>query len=371
MTAVTWMPGRGLRAGWNRRSTTTSAADGSGTSITVRPGSADADRARNAPAAETAARGSALSSLTNESMSAPAPSSERTPESLRSPSPTARPPQAAATSATEKDATPGLLLRRGRGGCRDRLGGSGRGRGGGLRGRRCGRSCDLRVEPRDDRLRQVDGLVVGEEQPRVELVENQGVALLARDLVDHRHDPLLELPELFSLRLLQLSLRVVLEALQVERFRLIVLLELLHRVLGQGLALVLDLLLHVPKLLLALLQVFLLGLLDLLDPGKALLADGGLLDDLLDLDHADLSCRRGRGRGLGGGASSENAEGEGAGRESDDAIHEWNSFVDIGPGGDAESTEAGIILDIARTSSRSRTRNPSGTRSGSRCPPGP
>src|SRR5664280_300551 len=326
------MPGRGIRAGWNRRSTRMRAADGSRTSMTVRPRSADAERARNAPAAETAARGSAGSSLTNESMSAPAPSSERTPKSLRSPSPTTRPPQAAANSATESDATPGLLLRRGRGGRR-----------GGLRGRWCGRRGDLRVELRDDGLRQVDGLVVGEEQPRVELVEDEGVALLARDLVDDRHDPLLELPKLLALRLFQLALRVVLEALQIERFRLIVLLELLHRVLGQGLALVLDLLLHVPQLLLALLQVFLLGLLDLLDTGKALLADGGFLVDLLDLDHADLSAGRGRGNGLGRGAAGE----------------------------DAESTKAAIILEMARTSSRWRTRNPSGTRTGSRCPPGP
>src|SRR5450830_591777 len=333
------------------------AADGSGTSMTVRPASADADRARNAPAAETAARGSAGSSLTNESVSAPAPSSERTPESFRSPSPTTRPPQAVATSATENDATPGLLLRRGRGGRRGR-------RGGGRRG-------ELRVEPRDDGFRQVDGLVVGEEQPRVELVEDEGVALLTRDFVDDGHDPLLELPELLALRLFHLALRVVLEALQIERFRLIVLLELLHRVLGQGLALVLDLLLHVPQLFLALGQVFLLGLLDLLDAGKALLADGGFLDDLLDLDHADLSAGRSRGSGLGGGAAGENGEGEGASRESDDAIHGWNSFVGFGPSGDAESTETGIILEMARTSSRWRTGNPSGTRSGSRCPPRP
>src|SRR5450759_1532277 len=222
------------------------AADGSGTSMTVRPASADADRARNAPAAETAARGSAGSSLTNESVSAPAPSSERTPESFRSPSPTTRPPQAVATSATENDATPGLLLRCGRGG---RLGGGrrgvlGGGRRSGLRGR--GRRRDLRVEPRDDGFRQVDGLIVGEEQPRVELVEDEGVALLARDFVDDGHDPLLELPELLALRLFHLALRVVLEALQIERFRLIVLLELLHRVLGKGLALVLDLsLIHI------------------------------------------------------------------------------------------------------------------------------
>src|SRR5450830_1058012 len=342
------------------------AADGSGTSMTVRPASADADRARNAPAAETAARGSAGSSLTNESVSAPAPSSERTPESFRSPSPTTRPPQAVATSATENDATPGLLLRRGRGGRRGRLGGGSRS---GLRGR--GRRRDLRVEPRDDGFRQVDGLVVGEEQPRVELVEDEGVALLARDFVDDGHDPLLELPELLALRLFHLALRVVLEALQIERFRLIVLLELLHRVLGQGLALVLDLLLHVPQLFLALGQVFLLGLLDLLDAGKALLADGGFLDDLLDLDHADLSAGRSRGSGLGGGAAGENAEGEGASRDSDDAIHGWNSFVGFGPSGDAGSTETGIILEMARTSSRWRTRNPSGTRSGSRCPPRP
>src|SRR5450759_2271025 len=275
-----------------------SAVDGSETSITVRPGRAAADRARRAPAAEAAARESARSSFTNERASAPAPSRARTPTSRRSPSPTTRPPQAAATSATENDATPGLLLGSG-GRCglgsggRCGLGGGGRG---GLRRGRCSRSRDHRVELCDDGFSQVDGLVIGEEQPRVELVEHEGVTLLARDLVDHGHDPLLEISELLALGLFQLALGVVLEALQVERLGLIVLLELFHDVLGQGLSLVLDLLLHVPELLLA------LGELVLLDAGQALLADGGLLNDLLDLDHADLST--GNDRCLGGGAGA-------------------------------------------------------------------
>src|SRR5450759_2271026 len=290
-----------------------SAVDGSETSITVRPGRAAADRARRAPAAEAAARESARSSFTNERASAPAPSKARTPTSRRSPSPTTLPPQAAATSATENDATPGLLLVSG-GRCG--LGSGGRcglggGRRGGLRRGRCSRSRDHRVELRDDGFSQVDGLVIGEEQSRVELVEHEGVTLLACDFVDHGHDPFLEISELLALGLFQLALGVVLEALQVERLGLIVLLELFHDVLGQGLSLVLDLLLHVPELLLALGEVVLLGELDLLDAGQALLADGGLLNDLLDLDHADLS--PGNDRCLGGGAGGENAEGKGAG----------------------------------------------------------
>src|SRR5450759_4000189 len=316
-----------------------SAVDGSETSITVRPGRAAADRARRAPAAEAAARESARSSFTNERASAPAPSRARTPTSRRSPSPTTRPPQAAATSATENDATPGLLL--------------GSGRCGGLRRGRCSRSRDRRVELCDDGFSQVDGLVIGEEQPRIELVEHEGVTLLARDLVDHGHDPFLEISELLALGFFQLALGVVLEALQVERLGLIVLLELFHGVLGQGLSLVLDLLLHVPELLLVLGEVVLLGELDLLDAGQALLADGGLLNDLLDLDHADLST--GNDRCLGGGAGGENAEGKGAGGEGDGAIHGWNSFVDFGLREDAVSAEVRIILEMARTSSRWRT----------------
>src|ERR1035437_6199527 len=299
-----------------------SAVDASEPSIPVRPGRAAADRARRAAAAEAAARESARSSFTNERASAPAPSRARTPTSRRSPSPTTRPPQAAATSATENDATPGLLLGSG-GRC-----GLGGGRCGGLRRGRCSRSRDHRVELCDDGFSQVDGLVIGEEQPRIELVEHEGVTLLARDLVDHGHDPFLEISELLALGLFQLALGVVLEALQVERLGLIVLLELFHGVLGQGLSLVLDLLLHVSELLLALGEVVLLGELDLLDAGQALLADGGLLNDLLDLDHADLST--GNDRCLGGGAGGENAEGKGASGEGDGAIHGWNSFVDFG-----------------------------------------
>ena len=67
---------------------------------------------------------------------------------------------------------------------------------------------------------------------------------------------------------------VVLEPLEVHGLGLVLLLELLHRVLGKRLALVLDLLLEVAELLLALHELVLLALLQLLHAGEALLADG-------------------------------------------------------------------------------------------------
>ena len=84
-------------------------------------------------------------------------------------------------------------------------------------------------------------------------------------------------------------LRVVLEPLEGDRLLLVALLERVALVVGQSLALVGELLLHLAQLLGELVRLFLLLVVELLDPVEGLLAERRLLDEPLDVDDADAS----------------------------------------------------------------------------------
>ena len=90
-----------------------------------------------------------------------------------------------------------------------------------------------RVEHLQNLVGDVDG-IVGVDQAGLELVEDERVALLLADLIDHRKDAPLELGELLLLRGLELTIGVVLEALEGDRLLLVRLLERVALVLGQG-----------------------------------------------------------------------------------------------------------------------------------------
>ena len=216
--AVGWTPGRADRRGNALARIAARAAEGSETSMTVRPGNGPADRENHPGGRSDRCRLGGRESATKERSRGPALSSDLTPSTTKDSSPTRRPPQTEASSATGAAAGSlaiRLLLLRSRGRRR-------RGRlGVGLRGCR-----DRGVELLDHGVGNVDARV-RVEQAALELVEDEAVAQLLRDRLDDREDPALELAELLALELLELALGVVLEALEVQRLGLVVLLDLL------------------------------------------------------------------------------------------------------------------------------------------------
>ena len=146
---------------------------------------------------------------------------------------------------------------------------------------------DGRVEHLQDLVRDVDR-IVGVDEAGLELVEDERVALLLADLVDDREDAPLELRELLLLGRLEVAVGVVLEALEGDRLLLVALLERVALVVGQRRPLVGQLLLHVAELLGELVALFLLRVVQLLDPVEGFLAERRFLDEAFDVDHADL-----------------------------------------------------------------------------------
>src|SRR5262245_45947581 len=192
---------------------------------------------RKAPARLRAASVALRSSTTQERSSGPAESRGATPVSRVAGSPATRPPTMRETSASVKPTRGEREGRRGRPGARVErfarataifdsrlprtlrlLGGSGRGslgsRGASGRSRR-GRLGNRhgRVENLQDLVGDVYG-IVGVDQARLELVEDDCEALLLADLVDHREDALLEIGELLLLSGFEIAVGVILEPLE-------------------------------------------------------------------------------------------------------------------------------------------------------------
>src|SRR5262249_28913841 len=117
-------------------------------------------------------------------------------------------------------------------------------------------------------------------------------------------------------------------------------------------ALVGQLLLHVAELLRELVGLVLLLVVELLDPVEGLLAERRLLDEPLDVDHADAHRRR-RGRGCGSLSKSGGRDRAGCHRASQ-AFHRFSFFSIL--------AKAGHISKIYREENRGEKGGNSGLR---------
>src|SRR5688572_14014532 len=157
-----------------------------------------------------------------------------------------------------------------------------------------------RVEALNDDRRDVHG-VLGVDEPAAELVEDERVALLLADLVDDPEDVALDAGQGALALLLELALRVGLEALEGDALVLDLLAQLLELVGGEREAPVLHPLAQVGELLRQAAALGHLGLLQGLELLQRGLAARRFGDHAVGVDDGDLERPRGRRLRLGGG----------------------------------------------------------------------